>query len=238
MMGAKTLTLIIAISMSTLAFANPACESEVITSLADVSVSDGTSYQVETYYRLPDESVVTFLGENGNDIVSEGPYAWYRKGEKTGLMGDKEKRFAIGHQYHAMLLNFDRIMSGVHDEKLEFLGESRIAKTGQYPYGGTVSLVEGDEENRPAGFLMLLPEETPIEVSLQGWHQHKAGHILPNRLEIHHGGMVFTYNYEWVNFSPGDAADFQARYPLPEIDEIQGYREGQLASAAECDDVD
>ncbi len=215
--------------------ASNACITEVITTSADVAVSDGSAYSVETYYRSADEAAVSFLGEGASDIVSEGPFAWYRQGKKTGLASDKEKRFALGHQYHAMVLHFDEIMANVADDPaIEFLGETRTGRTGEYPTGGTVSLVEGDNPAQPAGFLMLLPEETPITVTLDDWRESEAGAALPYTLQIHHGDRVFTYTYTSVAFSQGDAVDFHERYATPGVTEIDEFRQQQALLAEQC----
>ncbi|HKJ17112.1 MAG TPA: hypothetical protein VJ984_07180 [Xanthomonadales bacterium] len=213
------------------------CPGMVITSRAEVSVSDGTSYQVETYYRSVEESVVSFKGPNASDIVSEGPYAWYRQGEKTGLAGETEKRFAIGHQYHAMLVAFDDIMVNVQpDPDITFRNESHSGHTGDYPFGGKISLIEGNQSRQPKGFLMLLPDETPIEVVLDDWRANEYGNSLPYQLTIFHGDRVFTYRYEQVDFDEGDAASFHQQFPAPGIGEITEFRAKQIALAIQCKD--
>lgn len=216
------------------AMARTACESPVITSSADVSVSDGMQYGIETYYRNTEETVVTFTGPNASQIVSEGPWSWYSQGDDAALAGDPEKGFAIGHQYHAMLLHFDDVMSDVRNEEIQFRGETRNARTGDFPTGGIVSLVDGDQSNQPIGFLMLLPGETPIEVLLDDWRDDGIGRSLPFGLAIHHGDRVFTYDYTSVTVGQGDALGFQASYPSPGIDEIAAYRSQQKIRASEC----
>lgn len=228
-------TAIPALLMCTPALASNACVSEVITSHAQVAVSDGSEYAVETYYRSADEAVVSFQGPQASDIIAEGPYAWYRQGEKAGLAGDAEKRFALGHQYHAMILYFaDIITDIVEDEAIELLGETRHGRTGQYPNGGTVSLVDGEQSGQPAGLVMRLPDETPIHVTLHDWRETDAGQALPDRIEIHHGESVFTYEYTSVEITQGDVLDFHQRYASPGTDAIDIYRLHRALLAAHC----
>ena len=211
------------------------CSAPLILSAADVSVSDGTSYSVETWYRAPDESVVSFTGPGASDVVAEGPFAWYRQEGKTGLAGDGERRFAFGHQYHAMLLYFDEVMGNVvPEESLSFLDQTVTGRTGDYPYGGKISLIDGEQADRPRGFLMLLPDETPMAVLLADWRESAEGPALPYRLDIHHGGNVFTYRYSSVEISAGDAGDFHQRFPSPGLNAIDDYRGNRAAAVGEC----
>ena len=215
--------LVLALAAYTVVAGND-CKGPVIRAAADVTVSDGTSYQISAYYRSPDEAVISFLGEGGSDIISEGPYAWYRQAEKSGLAGEADKRFAIGHQYHGILLHFRDMMANVvREEGISFLGEEHSGLSADFPHGGRISLVDGEDADHPLGLVMHLPQETPIEVAFHEWLK-TDGPALPYRLEVHHGGLVFTYAYTSVFTGTGSVHDFHERYPAPDSEEVRNYR--------------
>jgi hypothetical protein len=190
---------------------------------------------VNTWYRSPEEAVVSFGGPEVNDIVAEGPFAWLRQGERTGVGKDADKRFALGHQYHAMLLHFDEMMaSAAPDGNIEFMDSIRTGRSGGYPNGGSASLVEGEQPDQPFGLLLLLPEESPIEVTFGDWRLAEAGQVLPYRVEISHRDVVFTYEYQSIELAQADALDFHERYPSPEIEEVDLYRMKVAEAATRC----
>lgn len=217
------------------ASANDACPVQAITTKAAVTTSDGDEYEVRTTYRSAQELVAQFIGEAHTTIAVEGPFVWARSGETDSNAGDAERRFAIGHQYHAMLMHFDTIMIDVEeDEAIAFDGAMRRGRTGTYPAGGKVSLVDGERAERPAGMVMALPDETAIIIRFGGWRAISDSEDFPHEITIEHEGAIYNYRYTQIDVNDMDAIDFHERYAAPALDKVQIHRLHRALLATHC----
>ena len=232
----RMLAFLIAAGAPFAASANNACTAPVITTSANVETSYDAQYQVRTIFRSRDDAVAEFINPKVQTLVTEGPFVWVRgdDGAETAA-GDRERRFILGHQYHAMLLRFDSIMSSVEEKsEIQFGDSVRTGRIGQYPTGGEVVIVDGDADDKPAGLIMTLPDETPILVRFDDWRSEESETALPYKIIIEHQENTFTYEYTNVEILEGDVIDFHEQYAAPAFDDVQIYRLHRAMLAAHC----
>ena len=173
------------------ALASDACSNRAIVTGADVTVSDGSGFRTESFYRSKDSAAIRHLDDRDRIVAVEGPIGWASDGERAESGSDFYKLFALGHQYHALLMEFDIIAANVGEgSKVEFDGEMREATSGDYPYGGTVHLVRGEDESRPAGLRFDFPEDTVIIASFLDWREQND-RVLPYHIRIDDGERTF-----------------------------------------------
>lgn len=229
-------TAMAAFALPNTALASNACAVPAIDTYAAVTTSYGAEYGVQTTYRTRNDLVTQFVRDTTTTFAVEGAETWVQgdTGAQTG--GNRERGFAIGHQYHALLLHFDDIIENVRTEtEIDFNGEIRSGRTGDYPTGGTISLIDGAHKNQPAGMLMLLPEEKPITNTFSDWQEIASGETtLPHQIIINHDENIFTYIYSKISIGSMDAIDMQARYVSPEIDGVKIHRLHRVLMAAHC----
>jgi ketosteroid isomerase-like protein len=201
---------------------------------ADVSVTDGSSFTIESYFRSRDYAAIRHFGENERVTSVEGPFGWVGSGDRFRLGGDFEKIFALGHQFHAFLLYFDELTDNQRDSAdIEFLGTRHAARSGDYPHGGEVHLIVGDDPAHPVGIVFDYPDIDPIEVALDDWRE-VGGVELPFELAIHDRGKVFEYHYTSVDLSPQTELWLFDEIGGPAPDEVQALRLHRKLLAAHC----
>lgn len=218
------------------ASANNACVAPMITTHANVETSYDAQYQVHTLFRSKEDAVAEFIDDGAQTLVTEGPFVWIRGGDGAEqAAGDRERRFVLGHQYHAILLHFDSIMSDIETKTGIAFGDSvRSGRAGRYPTGGEVVLIDGANDDRPEGLIMNLPDETPIAVRFDDWRVEQNEIALPYRIVIEHQENTFTYEYTEVEITDGDIIDFHEQYAAPAFDDLQIYRLHRAMLAAHC----
>ncbi|NNE41536.1 MAG: hypothetical protein HKN14_11540 [Marinicaulis sp.] len=216
------------------AHATDACSPVAISTKANVSVSDGTSYKTATHYHSASSSAFEQIDDDGSSlIVVEGPVAWARSGDKIVRGSEFHKLFAFGHQYHAFILYFDEIMANVEEvESFAFRGETFRARSGDYPYGGKAHMVMGDGI-LPRGFQFDFPEIPPITVVLSNWKK-KRGVDLPYALLIDDGTRQFDYKYTDVKIKSRLPLWFYDEIASPGFDDVEIYRVHRKLLAAHC----
>ena len=233
----KSTTLLTAALLSVFpgfAFANNACETRSLRAVADVTTSYGSAYKVETYYRAPQEVAARFVNADPTLPAVEGPLVWTRTASEEALGGDRERGFVIGHQFHALAIYFDDIAENIASaKKIRFNGKTLKGRRGDYPGGGTLTLVEGDG-GRATGLIMAPAGESEITVAYDDWRALASGESVPFVATVTHGGNVFNYRYTDVSFSEDDAVSFHEAYPPPAIDGVQIYRLHRALLAAHC----
>ena len=216
------------------ALASDACSSLAITSTADVTVSDGSGFRTESYYRSKDGAAIRHLDDRDRMVAVEGPVGWASDGEKAAAGSDFYKLFALGHQYHALLLEFDNIAANVReDTQVEFSGDMRAATSGDYPYGGTVHLVRGEDASRPAGLRFDFPDDKVINASFLDWRE-TDDRVVPHHVRVDDGERTFDYRYTSIDISRASPLWFFEAVPAPPIDELQIHRLHRKMLAAHC----
>jgi len=228
------LLLLVMAMTSTPGSASDACSTRAVSTVAAVSVSDGSSFVTETHFAAPDHSVIMHLGEEDQVVAVEGPNAWAARGVKSEAGSDFHRVFALGHQYHAFLLYFEEIVgTEITETTVVFNGKERSALKASYPYGGDVFLVKGDTENQPAGIVFAFPEAPKIESTFEDWHD-VDGTSLPFVAVIDDGTRQFTYRYEQLETADRPPGWFYEQVPAPAIDAVQIYRLHRNMMAAHC----
>ncbi len=200
---------------------------------ADVTTSDGASYRVETFYRSPAEASASFISDNTTLIAVEGAHSWSRQGETEELAGDKEKRFIIGHQFHALALNFEEVANDITNvSRVEFDGGIYDGQQGRFPVGGAVTLLKNDN-GRPHALILNLPDESAITVTYGDWRETPKGAV-PYALAVSHEDRLFNYIYTSVSFVQSDTIDFHNANPAPELDAVKLHRLHRALLTAHC----
>lgn len=233
----KTISIIcilLSFAHPTTSWSSNACSTRAITAAADVEVSDGSAFQIETWFHSRDASAIRHIREPQQLIVVEGPQSWTQLGDDSGTGTDFHKLFALGHQFHAFVLHFEEVVSNVRrHEEILFDDEVRQATSGDYPYGGVVHLIQGADESRPLGLLFEFPENVVVSVRLDDWRD--VGRLaLPFHLQVDDGQRVFDYYYSEIDVEPQSPLWFFDAVPAPPIDEVQVYRLHRKLLAAHC----
>lgn len=214
--------------------ASNACQSKTLATIADVTTSAGANYQVKTHYRTPKEMATTFIDGDESEMVIEGPTTWMRTGDDEQLADDRTKRFIVGHQFHALAYFFDDLVTdAVSIDAVSFQGDMVSARKGSAPFGGEITFFQHNN-GKAAGLILNLPGETLITVRYFDWRVAEGGDAIPYGLTIDHDGVRYTYGYQSVFMSQGDAISFHDAFRAPGIDEVQIHRLHRALLAAHC----
>lgn len=216
------------------ALASNACEDRAITTTASVSVSDGSRFETETWFQAADHAAIRHYDEAVQTVAVEGPLAWISRGERFQPGGDQLKGFALGHQYHALLLHFSEIVADAEPVKdIVFQGQTRSGIGGGYPFGGKIFLVHGAEDDKPAGFRFELPASPPMEIAFSDWRDHQ-GRNLPFHVAIDDASLVYEYDYRDIGIGERAPGWFYEAVEAPDIDPVQIHRLHRRLLAAHC----
>ena len=210
-----------------------ACATTAINTLAHVTTSYDTAYDVRTAFRSATEAAASFSSRGGSLHVVEGPFTWVQSSEEKATLGtDFNRDFALGHHFHAFLLRFDEMVDTVEDTMLAFAGIERPARRGVLSTGGIVHWVEGDTKSRPAG-LQFQFGEAVIHVTAEDWRE-QDGLSVPYRLIIDDGSNQFFYAFETVDLGDRPPTWFHSAFPAPELNEVQLLRLHRDILTAHC----
>ena len=230
-----TVAAILIVIQTESAVASDDCSSPAVRTTADVTVSDGSSYQTESYFHDFDMAAIRFIDENEQVFAVEGPWSWISQNGQAQLGSDFHKLFALGHQYHALLLYFDDLgQDSRQAEQLVFNGENYRGITSDYPYGGTMHLIEGKDPARPSGILFEFPDAPRIESRFSDWRD-SHGATVPYHIQVDDGDRVFSYRYADIELMPQPPEWFFQAVKAPELGEIKIYREQRKETAASCE---
>ena len=214
--------------------ASDACSSRAVLASADVRVSDGSRFATKAYFHSRDAAAIRHISGEDQTIAVEGPIGWAGIGERSEVGSDFYKVFALGHQYHAFLLYFDEIVTNPRiSEGVEFRDGVYRARSGEYPYGGMVHLVQAAGDPRPLGLVFEFPETPVISVTFSDWRDQGVGE-LPYSLQIDDGERVFDYRYSSIETEPRSPLWFFEQVPAPQIDALEVYRLHRKMLAAHC----
>jgi hypothetical protein len=217
-----------------MSWSSDACSTKAITAAADVTVSDDSSFQIETYFQSKDVFAIRHIRDPQQLIVVEGSHSWTQLGDTAAIGADFHKLFALGHQFHAFLLGFEELVNDVRlDAVVQFDGNSQHATVGNYPYGGQVYLIHGADTKRPLGLLFEFAEDSVISVKFGDWRDVKDV-SLPFYLQIDDGQRVFEYRYSEIDVAPKSPRWFLDEIPAPDLDAVQVYRLHRKLLVAHC----
>ena len=212
--------------------AQDACSTNAVHALANVTVSDGKTYQVESLFRSKHQAASIFIEEQGSTNVVEGPFSWVSSEEKSELGGGFLRDYTLGHQFHAFLWHFNDVVSDIEIvEGVMFGGEAYPAHRGVLDTGGIVSLINPNAP-RPAGLRFELGEFL-IDITFLDWREQGQVEI-PFALRIDDQQRVFNYQYQYVDGAPKPLMWFYEKVPAPSIDAVGIYRLHRKQLIAHC----
>lgn len=213
--------------------ADDACDASAIYSLADVTVSDGTSYQVEGFYKSRTRAAARFIREGGSLHVLEGPNVWVRTADGTQTAGDFQRDFTLGHHFHAFLMRFGELVDGTEPATaIEFADGLHTGMKGTRDTGGDVYLIEGDVPDQPLG-LRYDVGDLKIEITASDWREMGAESV-PFALSIDDGERVFEYRYQTVDLGDQPLTWFYENVPSPDIPIVDVERLHRKTLIAHC----
>lgn len=230
--------LFLTVGWETAAIADDACSTAAMYTYADVTASDGKTYAVETFYRSKDRAASKFIrGDGGSLHVVEGPFTWTQVGDKAelakGAQDVFQRDFALGHQFHALMVNFHDIVSDIEPvSDVEFAGGKASALKGMRDTGGAVYLIDGETPGRPAGMRYDVGD-LKIDIIASDW-QEVDGTALPFGLLIDDGSRTFDYQFRSVDMSGKPLMWYYGQVPPPAIDEIDILRLHKKSLIAHC----
>ncbi|MEO1250765.1 MAG: hypothetical protein AAFW81_00285 [Pseudomonadota bacterium] len=222
-----------------LAFAAPvhasdACSPRAIETAASVSVSDGGAFETRSYFQSHENAAFVQIIDGAPRLTAiEGPVSWVRAGERFAAGTDFEKMFALGHQFHAMLLHFDEVMATESDREIEFDNATRRARVGDYPYGGVAYLVQSEAAGEPRGMRFEFPDVPAIDVHFSDW-RNVDGRLLPFEMRVDDGSRLFDYSYTEISIENRSPLWYADALGDVSFDEANIYRLHRKLLAAHC----
>ena len=214
--------------------ASDACLDRGIKTAASVEVSDGSRFNTESFFLSSEFSAIRHIDEEDQLIAVEGPLAWMQRGDKSQLGGDGLKRFALGHQFHALLIYFDEMVTDISSRNtVSFMGGKHQGRGGAYPHGGEVILIQDAQDARPLGLVLTLPDAPRMEMAFRDWRDYE-GRPLPLQIRIDDGSRVFDYSYTRLEVFRATPTWFFEAVEAPDIDELKMYRLHRMLMAAHC----
>lgn len=218
------------------ALASDACAVGAIETAADVSVSDGSTFSVQSLFQSKDAAAHRQISAASEMLIStEGPIGWVRIDDATVAATASHKQFALGHQFHALLLHFDDIVENPRDSSVvKFIDRERRARTGDLPYGGVAHLIQGDIDDRAAGMVFEFPNAAaPIIVIFKDWRT-VDGIPAPFAIEIDDGERLFKYQYVQIDIGKKSPLWYFDTVAAPPLDDVNIYRLHRSLLAAHC----
>lgn len=214
--------------------ASDACSTRAIVTAADVQVSDGSSFRTESFFQAADTTAIRHIDEDIQTIAVEGPVAWIARGNKAQSGGDQLRMFALGHQFHAMLLHFDEMATGIVEvSDITFDGGRYPGRGGKFIYGGEIYLVHETGAEYPLGFVLDLPDQPAMQISLSEWKVQDQV-ALPFHVRIDDSSRVFDYAYREVGITQESPTWFYKSVDALAVDELKIYRLHRRLLAAHC----
>ena len=87
--------LLLSVFHSNISWSSDACSTQAITAAADVTVSDGSSFQIETSFQSRDVSAIRHIRDPQQWIVVAGPHSWTQLGDTASIATDIHNLLAI-----------------------------------------------------------------------------------------------------------------------------------------------
>lgn len=234
MKRAMSIVCLVAASMAApAASAYDACATGAIHTKADVTVSDGMTYSVESFYRSRKRAAAHFSSDGGAMYAVEGGLAWSRSTEGEALAGAFVRDFALGHNFHAFLLRFEDVVEAVERvDGIEFDGRTVTGQRGVRESGDPVYLIDGASPAQPAGMRYDVGD-MKIEITVSDWREENGGWV-PYELVVDDGQRDFTYRFSFVDLAEKPLLWFDETVAEPAVDHVQIYRLHRRQLAAHC----
>lgn len=165
---------------------------------AEVSTSNGKTYRVQTCFRDPQHLTAGFVyPDRDATFAIDGDAATViASGGAPSAAGAAEKRFAIGHQFHAIYYNFAQLTTDRRGAGGGPTADSlRPGWVGDLAYGGSVTSLHS-ASGRLDGFRFDTPDTTAVEVRFSDW---RDGGV-PFRITLDHAGVRYDYRFTRIDF--------------------------------------
>lgn len=216
------------------AVASDACSTRAITARAGVTVSDGSSFDIETWYHAANVAAIRHITEDNIVTAVEGPIGWVSVNDEATEGSDRHRHFALGHQLHALLLHFPEIVLNLRSsDSIDFAGSTWGGQSGDFPFGGTIHLIEGPTGSHPIGFVLEVSNDLRIENAFFDWRDTALGQ-LPHHIRINDGDRTFDYRFTDIDMADRHPLWFHEAVEPPAIDAVQIYRLHRRLLAAHC----
>lgn len=180
-----------------------------VSSSADVSVSDGLTYQTNTLFH--DRLRAIFQRVYEDRTVTEGvdgEYVWRSEGTEETEISDFMKNVILGHQFHAQILFFEDIHASLDSaQTTEFNGESCLVLTSK---GNPAYQFYYQENDYPLGFKIVVEGGDDISFVFSDWRE--VSQIkLPYSILIDDGSREFQYTFSNIELNKGNIEAFKSQ---------------------------
>lgn len=152
-----------------------------VTTVAEVSTSNGKQYRVESCFTDPRHLRTRFIYPDRRETydLRDGSIQIAETGKPDSSGGDPERRVAFGHNFHALALNAGR------------WGTAGILPL---PFGGTMTVL-ARADGIPSEISFSNPDTTPYSLKFSDWRGDT-----PYRLDLIHAGVTYRYRFTKVEF--------------------------------------
>ncbi len=181
-----------------------------IQSAAEVAVSDGLLYRVNTLFHDKQRAVFQQIKSDQTTVLAiEGRYIWEYEGQAETEGSPWVEGFVLGHQFHAQILFFDKIHDSISQPKAaRFAGQNCRVMTSA-GVGGLGFNLYYLENAYPLGLEILPTGADTILVQFADWRP-VSDILLPFTVLIDDGRRQFEYRYSKLIFNEGGLAAFRA----------------------------
>ena len=189
-----------------------------ISAKADVTVSDGKTYSVNTLYHDSQRAVFQRIYPDRTVTHGvEGKYTWGYDGKVESTAPGMMTGIVLGHQIHAQILYFDQlhIVSKLADNA-SFKGKSVLSAISQTDERDWRFYYAHD--GKPLGMVLTPKGQKPIEFVFSDWRP-VDGVSMPFAVRIDDGSRQFDYRFQSVRFNHGNLDEYRA--PVAQLSDEQ-----------------
>lgn len=136
----QALLVLLAVTAGPDARPSDACSTLAVSTSTDVAGTDGSTFSTRSYFQTADFAAIQHVDKS--IVAVEGPFGWAQSDQQFRSGDPFYKTFALGHQYHAILLNFDDIVSGLRRTAEIRFGDADLIAT---PYAPDIVIASRGE---------------------------------------------------------------------------------------------
>ncbi len=182
---------------------------ETISSQADVTVSDGLTYQTHTVYHDPQRAIFQRIYRDHSVVQGvEGKYVWNFDGIEEKEAPEFVESFVLGHQFHAQILFFDKLHPSF-DAPTTTAFDGQSCKVVKSKNESSELHFYYKQAGYPLGMEIIRKEEENIIFKFKDW-RNVSDIALPHLILIDDGNRTFEYTYDQIKFNSGSITGFRA----------------------------
>ncbi len=167
---------------------------------ANVTVSDGKQYQVETIWLDQERAILHMVYPDTQQTLGrEGHLYWSSDGSSQTDLNDEYRHFITGHQYHAQLLNFSQFDT-VTEPVLTSDKACDCLKHSITDVDENIITMEYQEGGMPLRQVTQSKRFGEMIAEYHDWRK-SDGIMMPHQILITHDGIVYDYRYEVLAFN-------------------------------------